>query len=80
MIRYTHLTIESRAHIWRNFLQRVPRGVDIGEEGIRALAKHDLNGRQIKNVVKAAESLAAFEGGGGGLGAVGAGYQDSVGL
>lgn len=26
------------------------------------LAKHELNGRQIKNIVKAAESLAAFEG------------------
>lgn len=61
-IRYTHLMMESRAQIWRNFLGRVTGCVDVAEEGIQLLARHDLNGRQIKNVAKAAESLAAFEG------------------
>ncbi|SPO06505.1 uncharacterized protein DNG_09195 [Cephalotrichum gorgonifer] len=61
-IRYTDLSVDSRAEIWRNFCKRVPGGVDIDEKGIMRLAEHDLNGRQIKNVVKAAESLAAFDG------------------
>ncbi|KAK6088878.1 AAA family ATPase [Seiridium cupressi] len=61
-LRYTSLSAESRRSIWRNFCARVPGGTDIDEEGLRRLAEHDLNGRQIKNVVKTAESLAAFEG------------------
>ncbi|KAI1194559.1 P-loop containing nucleoside triphosphate hydrolase protein [Nemania serpens] len=61
-IRYTDLSPTSRLQIWRNFCDRVPGGVDIDEKGLRTLAEHDLNGRQIKNVVKAAESLAAFDG------------------
>jgi AAA+ superfamily predicted ATPase len=60
-IRYTELSIESRIQIWRNFCKMVPGGVDIDDVGIATLAEHDLNGRQIKNVIKAAESLAAFE-------------------
>ena len=31
------------------------------EKQLDELAKHELNGRQIKNIVKSAESLAAFE-------------------
>jgi AAA+ superfamily predicted ATPase len=61
-LRYSHLSVESRRSIWRNFCLRVPGGVNIDEEGLALLARHDLNGRQIKNVVKTAESLAAFEG------------------
>ncbi|KAL1839234.1 hypothetical protein VTJ49DRAFT_1712 [Mycothermus thermophilus] len=61
-IRYTDLTVESRRQIWRNFCNMVPGGVDIDEKGLATLAEADLNGRQIKNAVKAAESLAAFEG------------------
>ena len=61
-IRYTDLTLESRKKIWRNFCRLVPGGVDIDERGLSELAESDLNGRQIKNAVKAAESLAAFDG------------------
>jgi AAA+ superfamily predicted ATPase len=60
-IRYTDLSVESRVQIWRNFCKMVPGGVDITEKGLKTLAEHDLNGRQIKNIVKAAESLAAFD-------------------
>lgn len=60
-IRYTDLAVESRMQIWRNFCQMVPGGVDIDDIGIAILAEHDLNGRQIKNVIKAAESLAVFD-------------------
>lgn len=68
-IRYTNLTQASRLQIWRNFLARIPCGEGedtdrpvVDEKGLARLAEHDLNGRQIKNVIKAAESLAAFEG------------------
>ncbi|EAQ93792.1 hypothetical protein CHGG_02027 [Chaetomium globosum CBS 148.51] len=61
-IRYTDLSIESRRQIWRNFCRMVPGGVDIDEKGLSTLADTDLNGRQIKNAIKAAESLAAFDG------------------
>lgn len=60
-IRYTNLTFASRLRIWRNLCARVPGGVDIDEEGMKKLAKHDFNGRQIKNIIKAGESLAAFD-------------------
>ncbi|KAI1860609.1 hypothetical protein JX265_009072 [Neoarthrinium moseri] len=60
-IRYTDLSVESRMQIWRNFCKMVPGGVDIDELGLALLSEHDLNGRQIKNVIKAAESLAAFD-------------------
>ncbi len=61
-IRYTDLTVESRKQIWRNFCGMVPGGVDIDEKGLTTLAETDLNGRQIKNAIKAAESLAIFDG------------------
>ncbi|KAG7293611.1 hypothetical protein NEMBOFW57_003665 [Staphylotrichum longicolle] len=61
-IRYTDLTVESRKTIWRNFCGMVPGGVDVDEKGLTMLAEMDLNGRQIKNAIKAAESLAAFDG------------------
>lgn len=61
-IRYTDLTLDSRRRIWRNFCSMVPGGVDVDEKGLSMLAETELNGRQIKNAVKAAESLAAFDG------------------
>ncbi|KXX80661.1 ATPase family AAA domain-containing protein 3B [Madurella mycetomatis] len=61
-IRYTDLSIDSRRQIWQNFCGKVPGGVDIDDKGLYTLAEADLNGRQIKNAIKAAESLAAFDG------------------
>jgi AAA+ superfamily predicted ATPase len=61
-IRYTDLTVDSRRQIWRNFCKKVPGGVDVTDKGFEELAETDLNGRQIKNAIKAAESLAAFDG------------------
>ncbi|KAK0657860.1 hypothetical protein B0T16DRAFT_434259 [Cercophora newfieldiana] len=60
-IRYTNLTRDAREKIWRNLCERVPGGVDITDRGYRKLAGIDLNGGQIKNTIKAAESLAAFD-------------------
>ncbi|KAM7194638.1 hypothetical protein V8F20_007830 [Naviculisporaceae sp. PSN 640] len=61
-IRYTDLSFESRRQIWKNFCKMVPGGVDISEKGFDILAEYDLNGRQIKNAIKAAESLSTFDG------------------
>ncbi|ROV96054.1 hypothetical protein VPNG_09177 [Cytospora leucostoma] len=60
-IRYTDLDVKSRLQIWRSFCKKVPGGVDILDAEYEILAEIELNGRQIKNVIKAAESLAAFD-------------------
>ncbi|PSR85901.1 P-loop containing nucleoside triphosphate hydrolase protein [Coniella lustricola] len=60
-IRYTDLDFDSRLKIWRNFCSKISGGVNITESEYNKLADHELNGRQIKNVIKAAESLAAFD-------------------
>jgi AAA+ superfamily predicted ATPase len=60
-IRYTDLDFNSRLQIWRNFCSKVSGGVNISDKEYNKLADHELNGRQIKNVIKAAESLAAFD-------------------
>lgn len=56
---YPDLTTESRRHIWENFL----RGLDVFEEwgsgDLDDLAKVQLNGRQIKNLLKSAALLSA---------------------
>lgn len=61
-LRYSNLDEASRRTIWRNFCNRVPGGVEISDKELDELAKRELNGRQIKNIVKSAESLAAFDG------------------
>ncbi|KAL3960026.1 hypothetical protein ACCO45_005143 [Purpureocillium lilacinum] len=73
-LKYGELPAESRAKIWRNFLSGVggtncsANGQDgasvydsIGDSGIAALAEAPLNGRQIKNVVRTAKSLASHK-------------------
>ncbi|KAI1467189.1 P-loop containing nucleoside triphosphate hydrolase protein [Daldinia caldariorum] len=61
-IRYTDLSMKSREQIWRNLCRRVPGGVNVDDAGFKELAEPNLNGRQIKNTIKVAESLAAFDG------------------
>ncbi|KAI0180415.1 P-loop containing nucleoside triphosphate hydrolase protein [Hypoxylon sp. FL1284] len=61
-IRYTDLSAASRLQVWRTLCNRVPGGVDVDEDALKELASHELNGRQIKNIIKAAESQAAFDG------------------
>lgn len=61
-IRYTDLSPSSRLQIWRNMCAKIPGGVTLSEKEYEQLAENDVNGRQIKNVIKAAESLARFDG------------------
>nr|XP_023907899.1 uncharacterized protein LOC112019614 [Quercus suber]POF16364.1 atpase family aaa domain-containing protein 3b [Quercus suber] len=68
-LKYSELTAASRKQIWKNFLGQKKPGVDataglavIDEAGYDALARVELNGRQIKNVLRTASSLAQFAG------------------
>jgi SpoVK/Ycf46/Vps4 family AAA+-type ATPase len=58
-INYPKLDPGSRLHIWRTFTNRgAGDRSNIEEDGLAELAKADLNGRQIKNVVRTARLLA----------------------
>ncbi|KAJ4169824.1 hypothetical protein NW754_005971 [Fusarium falciforme] len=59
-IHYPKLDINSRLHVWKTFVKIETGGVSEAELG--ELAKEELNGRQIKNVVKTARLLASEEG------------------
>ncbi|KAJ7488314.1 P-loop containing nucleoside triphosphate hydrolase protein [Mycena latifolia] len=60
-LKYENLEAGARARLWKDFLKGV-KGADVSEEGYAVLARYDMNGRQIKNAVKTAESLASFMG------------------
>jgi hypothetical protein len=56
-INYPALDAESRLKIWRMLLMRAKVPAHITEEETRILAGIDLDGRRIKNVVKAARIM-----------------------
>lgn len=56
---YPDLTVDSRRHIWENFLTSLRVKGAWSDEDIDELARIELNGRQIKNVLKSAALLAA---------------------
>lgn len=57
-LRYSNLNSTTRESIWTNLLAAAGvQGLDVA-----ALAQHELNGRQIKNCVRIAQSLANQEG------------------
>jgi len=58
-LEYPDLTAESRRVIWRNFLSASGTKADVSDEDINELAKLQLNGRQIKNILKTAQLLAS---------------------
>ena len=58
-LHFPKLDIESRKAIWSNFLK--PAGASLNDNELRDLAEAEMNGRQIKNVVKMARLLAANE-------------------
>ena len=57
-LRYEALGKPARAEVWANLLG----AAGIGELDPSALADYELNGRQIKNTIRLAQSLAASEG------------------
>ncbi len=58
-INYPNLSVESRRHIWQTFLGP-ESSVTVKE--LDRLSKVDLNGRQIKNMLKTAQMLAFGQG------------------
>lgn len=64
-IQFPKLDLESRLHVWRTFVR--PKSTSakyasvVGDDDLRQLAIRELNGRQIKNIVKTARLLAASE-------------------
>lgn len=63
-ISYDDLNAELRLHIWENFIDKLRNdGAAIDDSSLdasalKSLAKHELNGRQIKSLVKTAQLLA----------------------
>lgn len=60
-LKYADLTPASRKTIWKNFLGKM-EGVEVDEEGYEALSLAEINGRQIKNVIRTAKALAGYQG------------------
>lgn len=65
-LRYSELTMKARRTVWKMFIQRVRESEDmeveeITEEDFNTLAKRNINGRQIKNLTRAAQALAVYE-------------------
>lgn len=64
-LRFTKLTRESRKDVWKNFvLYAGAVELDLTEAEFEELAKWELNGRQIKNVLSCSTALAAGKGAG----------------
>ncbi|RAH64471.1 ATP-binding protein [Aspergillus aculeatinus CBS 121060] len=61
-IRYPELTFASRHQIWRQFLTQQRHTEPFSEDELDRLAALELNGRQIKNVLRTAHLLAEEEG------------------
>ncbi|PGH33682.1 hypothetical protein GX50_03509 [[Emmonsia] crescens] len=65
-LRYGELTLKAKRTVWKMFLDkvRVKEGVAVvpfTEADYESLARHNLNGRQIKNSVRTAQALALNE-------------------
>ncbi|TFK23738.1 P-loop containing nucleoside triphosphate hydrolase protein [Coprinopsis marcescibilis] len=61
-LHFDHLSQESKEQVWAAFIKKAGAADSITPEQVRELAKRDINGRQIKNAVRTAHSLAAGRG------------------
>ncbi|EKM57276.1 uncharacterized protein PHACADRAFT_254960 [Phanerochaete carnosa HHB-10118-sp] len=59
-LHFRELSHEAKMQVWSSFLQKV--GTDMPQEQLERLAERDINGRQIKNATRTANSLAAGRG------------------
>ncbi|KAJ5260578.1 hypothetical protein N7478_012183 [Penicillium angulare] len=63
ILRYPNLDDSVRRTIWKNFLDRVGEGAhSINDTNLEELMRVDLNGREIKNLIKTASVLAMGKG------------------
>ncbi|TVY81240.1 ATPase family AAA domain-containing protein 3-B [Lachnellula suecica] len=56
-IHYPALDMASRLHIWKTFVGMGKSDSQLSEKDLETLAKNEINGRQIKNIVKTARLL-----------------------
>lgn len=61
IINYPKLDSTSRLHIWNTFAKPGSKGCGLSEDQVKQFARVELNGRQIKNVIKTARLLAVSE-------------------
>jgi len=63
-LHFTSLSAEARTQVWTAFLKKagVEIGVSITAEELVRLAERDINGRQVKNATRTANSLALSRG------------------
>ena len=67
-LHFDNPTETQRQTIWENFIERLETierdNVNVGDlrQHIKALAKHDMNGRQIRNALTTARQLAQYKG------------------
>jgi len=66
-LHFTELSVESKIQVWKAFLRKVNAFSEdevegITEEQIKELSARNINGRQIKNAVRTAQSLATAKG------------------
>ena len=63
-LRFQPLTIDTRARLWRVFLRKAGLGdkeIDAVDPSImKSLCDQALNGREIKNIIKAASTFASY--------------------
>ena len=66
-LHYEKLKLKDRRKIWENFIKRLETleetGIDFNDlsKHVNDLAKHELNGRQIRNAITTARQLALYE-------------------
>ena len=56
-IHYPALDATSRLHIWQNFVDVGSTNVGLSDMDLENLAKIEMNGRQIKNIIKTGRLL-----------------------
>lgn len=61
-VHYPTLNKNDREHIWRLFLASIKDRVNVTDTQLDMLAKHPLNGRQIRNTIKTASQQAFHHG------------------
>ena len=61
-LHFHELPLESKIQVWSAFIGKVGASADITPQQIQELAKRDVNGRQIKNAARTAQSLAVGRG------------------
>lgn len=56
-IHYPALDTASRLHIWKTFVRMGNAGSRLSDRELEILAKNEINGRQIKNIIKTGRLL-----------------------